>query len=202
MSKLHLHRRQVLSGLGAAGAVAAFPFLPKAAQAASDGPILTDDGIYSEPWFLQSFLDLTEDLETATENGKNFAIMWELKGCPYCEETHFVNFARPDIRDFIRSRFDILQLNFIGSRIVTDFDGEELPERQLAAKYAVRFTPTFQFFPQSVEGLAAKKPRKREVARLPGYVKPNPFMAMFRYVDEGAYRTMSYRTYLRKHKNS
>ncbi len=197
MSKLHLRRRQVLGGLGATGVAAAFSLLPGGVRAASDGPVLTDDGIYSEPWFLQSFLDLAEDLETAAENGRNFAIMWELKGCPYCEETHFVNFARADIRDFIRSRFDILQLNFIGSRIVTDFDGEELTERQLAAKYAVRFTPTFQFFPRSTDGLAAKKPRKREIARLPGYVKPDPFLAMFRYIDEGAYKTMSYRAYLR-----
>ena len=28
-------------------------------------PILTDDGLYTQEWFLQSFLDLSEDLETA-----------------------------------------------------------------------------------------------------------------------------------------
>ena len=75
--------------------------------------------------------------------------MWELRGCPYCRETHLVNFARPDIEDYVKANFEILQLNIIGARKVTDFDGSEISEKALAAKYGVRFTPTFQFFPES-----------------------------------------------------
>ena len=56
--------------------------------------ILTDDGLYRQPWFLESFLELADDLEGAAANGKRFAIMWELRGCPYCRETHLVNFAQ------------------------------------------------------------------------------------------------------------
>ena len=37
-------------------------------------PILTDDGLYTQAWFLQSFLDLGEDLEEARAGGKRFAI--------------------------------------------------------------------------------------------------------------------------------
>ena len=66
--------------------------------------------------------------------GKRLAVMWELKGCPYCKETHFVNFGRSDIADFVRANFDILQLNIIGSRKVTDFDGAELTEKQIAGQ--------------------------------------------------------------------
>ena len=68
-------------------------------------PILTDDGLYKEPWFLESFLDLADDLEGAGKEGKRFVVMWELKGCPYCKETHLVNFARADIADYIKSEF-------------------------------------------------------------------------------------------------
>ena len=86
-------------------------------------PVLTDDGLYRQPWFLESFLELGDDLQGATNAGKRFAIMWELRGCPYCRETHLVNFARPDIEEFVKANFEILQLNIIGSRKVTDFDG-------------------------------------------------------------------------------
>ena len=89
-------------------------------------PILTDDGLYKEPWFLESFLELADDLEDARKEGKRFVIMWELKGCPYCKETHFVNFARSDVSNYIKANFEVLQLNIIGSRRVTDFDGVEL----------------------------------------------------------------------------
>lgn len=159
--------------------------------------VLTEDGLYRQPWFLESFLELADDLQGASKAGKRFAIMWELRGCPYCRETHLVNFARPDIEAFVRANFDILQLNIIGSRKVTDFDGGEISEKALAAKYGIRFTPTFQFFPESETGLARKAPETREVARMPGYLLPDDFLTMFRYVREKGYETKSFREYVK-----
>ena len=46
-------------------------------EAAAD-VALGDDGLYHEPWFLQSFLDLRDDLEGAASSGKRLAVMWEL----------------------------------------------------------------------------------------------------------------------------
>src|SRR6185437_12331500 len=160
-----MNRRNLLLGVASLGALAA--------TRGSAEPVLDVDGLYKEPWFLESFLDLSEDLENAHKEGKRFAIMWELKGCPYCKETHFVNFAQSRISDYIRSNFEVLQLNIIGSRKVTDFDGAEIGEKELAAKYNVRFTPTFQFFPERAEGLKSLSPSKREVARAPGYMRPD-----------------------------
>jgi thioredoxin-related protein len=159
--------------------------------------VLSDDGLYKQPWFLESFLELAEDLDGAARQRKRFAIMWELRGCPYCKETHLVNFARPDIESYVKERFDILQLNIIGAREVTDFDGEKLSEKRLAQKYGVRFTPTFQFFPERVDGLAARKASEREVTRAQGYLEPRHFLAMFRFVAERAYERGSLRDYLR-----
>ena len=172
------------------------PVLGASAARAAE-PVLTDDGLYKEPWFLESFLDLAEDLDGAAKAGKRFAIMWELKGCPYCKETHFVNFAQPRISDYVRTHFEVLQLNIIGSRKVTDFDGTELSEKALAARYGVRFTPTFQFFPERTAGLKDAPPTKREVARLPGYLRPDDFLAMFRFVREKAYESKSFREYVK-----
>jgi len=159
--------------------------------------VLGEDGIYRQPWFLESFLELVDDLQGATKSGKRLAVMWELRGCPYCRETHLVNFARPDIEDFVRTNFDILQLNIIGSRKVTDFDGSEISEKALAAKYGIRFTPTLQFFPDNPEGLSGQPAEKREVARAAGYLRPDDFLAMFRYVREKEYERKSFRDYVR-----
>jgi thioredoxin-related protein len=124
--------------------------------------------------------------------------MWELRGCPYCKETHLVNFADPEISDFIQRHFEVLQLNLIGSRNVTDFDGEELEERALARKYGISFTPTVQFFPPSTELLGEGSGRALEVARMPGYLRPPHFLAMFRFVQEGAYEKEGFRAYLKR----
>lgn len=176
--------------LGAAAALAA----PAVLRAA---PQLTDDGLYTEPWFLDSFMVLPEDLAAADKAGKRFVIMWGLKGCPYCKETHFVNFARPDIADYIKANFVVEQLNIIGQKTVTDFDGEELTEKAMAKKYGVQFTPTFQFFGEDAAKLKTLPLQKREVARAPGYFRPDDFLAMFRFVREKAYETKSFRDFIK-----
>jgi thioredoxin-related protein len=173
-----LTRRSLLAGS------AACALAPWSARAES---VMTDDGFYRESWFLDSFLELADDVATARASNKRLAIMWELRGCPYCRETHLINFAKPEISDYIKARFDILQLNIIGSREVTDFDGEKLTEKRFAQKYGVRGVPVFQFFPDNTTGLAAKPPREREVARGQGYIEPQPFLDMFRFVAERAY---------------
>jgi thioredoxin-related protein len=185
-----ISRRLLLTG-SAASALAALPGQTRAEA------VLTEDGIYRQPWFLESLLELADDLAATSEKKKRLAIMWELRGCPYCKETHLVNFARPDISAFIRQNFEILQLNLIGSREVVDFDGEKLPEKRLAQKYDVRYTPTLQFFPDGAAALSGKKPREREVARAQGYMPPPQFLALFRYVAERAYERGSLRDYLK-----
>jgi thioredoxin-related protein len=190
-SRPMLSRRLFLAASAAGGLALWRP------QAVHAEAVLGDDGLYRQPWFLESFLELADDLAAASEKKKRFAIIWELRGCPYCKETHLVNFAKPEIENFIKERFEVLQLNIVGAREVTDFDGEKLPEKRLAAKYGVRFTPTFQFFPENVQGLAAKKPREREVARAQGYMQPQHFLALFRFVAERAYEKGSLRDYLK-----
>ncbi len=194
-----IERRGFLGlGLGLAGSALGTSARP----AAAEGPVLNDDGLYEQPFFVQSFLDLAEDLELAADSGKRFAVMWELRGCPYCKETHLVNFADPEIRDFVSGNFDILQLNLIGSREVVDFDGEAMEERALARKWGVRFTPTTQFFPETLDQVAGRKGNEAEVARMPGYFRPPHFLAMFRFVQEKAYETTGFNDYLRQSSGS
>ncbi|MHA1546131.1 MAG: thioredoxin family protein [Alphaproteobacteria bacterium] len=195
-----LSRRSAIMAAGAALLVPGFGVGPaRSAQPAAKipPPELTDDGLYRQQWFLDSFLEIADDIDTAHQNGRRLAIMWELKGCPYCRETHFVNFADPVINQYVRENFDVLQLNIIGSRLVTDIDGEQMSEKKLAAKYGVRFTPTFQFFPETADGLAELAPSAREIARAPGYLMPRHFLAFFRFIREKAYESKSFRTYLR-----
>lgn len=194
-----MNRRQLSKALAmtSIGFSLGIPQFFSSSQAEATETILTEDGLYSEPWFLESFLELQNDRLEANQNGKHFAIMWELKGCPYCKETHFVNFADKKINQYVQDNFEVLQLNYIGSRIVTDFDGEELSEKALARKYGVRFTPTFQFFPKGDHELASLKPKEREAVRFPGYMKPKHFNEMFKYVKQEEYLDKSFRKYLK-----
>jgi thioredoxin-related protein len=187
MSSFALSRRSLLS----AGLLAPLAVTGRA------GAAQTEDGRFSEPWFVESFLELAEDVESATGNGRRLALIWEQRGCPYCRDMHTVHFADPALVDYIRTNFDVVQLDLHGGREVTDFDGTKLTEKAFAARYAVRLTPTVQFFPESPAGLAAKAPLAREAARMPGLLPPREFLAMFRYVRDKAYEKGSFPDFLK-----
>ncbi len=159
---------------------------------------LGDDGLYQMDWYLQSFLDLSEDLAGATGNGKRFAIMWGLRGCPSCKKMHEIHLMDPKIESYIRDNFEVLHLNHIGSRAVTDFDGRKLSEKALGEAYGIRFTPTIQFFAEKTTGLSAPSGQAREVTRMPGLLEPPEFLAMFRYVREKGYDTLPFPDWLKK----
>jgi thioredoxin-related protein len=190
-----LTRRTLMTaGAGLALAAGSSALAAGPARAAA---VMTDDGFYREDWFLDSFLELADDRKSAAAAGRQLAVIWEQRGCSYCRDTHLVSFADKTIEAYVRNHFDVLGLNFRGSRIVTDFDGERLGERQLAAKYGIRGTPTIQFFP-SRDDLGSKAPRDREAHRIYGFLPPKPFLAMFAFVGERAYERGTLRDYLRQ----
>lgn len=157
----------------------------------NDGVVVGDDGLYKQEWFIDSFLDLKEDHAEAAADGKGLIILFEQRGCPYCKELHKVNFAKNEIKEYINKNFNVLQLDMWGSRSVTDFDGKEYEERDLAKTWRVTFTPTVVFYSKD------KSPIKDgESARLPGYFKPFHFLSMLEYVHEGKFEDQHFQRFL------
>jgi thioredoxin-related protein len=172
--------------------------LSKIASAARDlKPILRDNGTYTQSWFLESFLNLKDDLAESHDSGKRLAIIWEQLGCKYCRDTHLINFAQPEIRDFVEQNFNIIQVDIHGMRDVIGFDGTTLSEKKQAQKNHVRFTPTIQFFPDTPEDISNKSGKIAEVFRMPGYLKPKNFLALFQFVQEKSYERTSFKSYLK-----
>jgi len=150
---------------------------------------VNEEGLHVQPWFHESFLDLREDMAEAKAAGKQLVIMWEQRGCPYCREMHMVNLRIPEIVDYIKANFVVIQLNLWGDKEVTDVDGEVTTEKKLSRKYRVQFTPTIQFFPADLPTDSKKPGHDVEVWRLLGYWKPFHFLNSFVYVKEKGYET-------------
>ena len=159
------------------------------AAGAADRPVAVpygfgDEGLYAEPWFMASFLDLRDDLGETAKAGKRFAVLWEQRGCPYCVDMHKTEFADPAIAAYVKANFNIVELNLHGDREVTDFDGQVLSEKALARKWAIRGTPCIQFFPATSAAIGKHDGSAAELARMPGYYAPEVFIAMFHYVRD------------------
>ncbi len=163
---------------------------PQMVHAAS----VNEDGLHVQPWFTESFLILKEDVEDAAANGKRVAVIFEQRGCPYCKEMHTVNLAIPEITDFIKKNYSVVQLNMWGSREVEDLDGKAMEERALARRWRVNFTPTIVFLPTPDEIAKGES----EVARMPGYFKPFHFLSMFEFVKAGAYTDQNFQRFLQE----
>jgi thioredoxin-related protein len=189
-----MHRRSFLAATSAALVV---PRLAAADERVE--PMLMEDGRYTQPWFLTSFLVLKDDLAESAAQNKRLALLWDQVGCPYCKQMHRVNLADPKVNAFIRERFNVLQLDLNGAREVTDFDGEVLAEKDLARKNGVIGTPTIEFLPPAVADVDGKSGRAVEIARVPGYLQPGLFEAMFAFVYDRAYERETFRKYVQEH---
>ena len=183
-----LTRRQFAIGAALA------PLAPVTAQAQIKPG---EDGLYHFDWYLESFLDLAEDVATATKSGKRLAIIVSQRGCIYCKRMAEDYFADQKLVAYIRDNFDVIHLDLFGAKEVTDFDGSKLGEKAFAQKYGVRATPTILFFPESAGDLGKKEVSKREVVRMPGLLEKREFAAMFRYVREKGYEKSSFGNWLK-----
>jgi len=146
-----------------------------------------DDGLHKQAWFATTFRDIKEDMATARAEGKRLALMFEQRGCTYCRQVHEQVLTDPEVRDFIKANYMMVQYNLYGDEEVTDLDGEALTEKTAARKWRVTFTPTIFFLPEETDG--KKDVGASTVAVMPGAFRKGTFLDMFQWVHKKGYET-------------
>ena len=179
-----------------AGAAFAASTLLTLSQRSAHAATVGDNGLHTQPFITETFLDLAEDLADAQAQGKGLVVMFEQRGCPYCKEMHEVNFASQKVRDAILPHFSFVQLDLWGSREATDFDGKAMEEKELAKRWGVNFTPTLSFFAKDTQVTGSESGRMIESARIMGYLRPFSFMTMFQFVAEGHHKDENFQRFL------
>ncbi len=150
-------------------------------------PVKGEDGIYRQRWYEETFLDLKEDFTAARAAGKRFAVIFEQRGCIYCTKMHTEVLAQKYINDYVRENFRIVQIDLWGSREVTDFDGTKMPEKKLAERWGVLFTPTVVFYKHDLADLAGQWGQPLEVARMGLGIGAATFYDMFSWIGARMY---------------
>ena len=178
----------VLAGLTLAHATDVGLPPPSGPIAPRVAPVIGDDGLYHQSWFLLSFLDLPQDFRDAQDAGKRLAVLFEQRGCSYCADLHTKVLARKYINDYVRQNFAMLQLDLWGAREVTDFDGAVMTEKALAERWGISFSPTIVFFKDELTGLSGKWGRELEaVERLALSFGHDTFYDLFVWVRQSIY---------------
>lgn len=163
--------------------------LPLLAGMALSAPTATlgDDGLHKEPWLRETFRDLTEDLAEANAENRRLMILIEQRGCIYCRKMHEEVFSDPSIAQYITDNYFVIQINMFGDVPVTDFDGTELPEKEMVNRWGAMFTPTMIFLPEQVpEGQTAAQ---ASVAAMPGAFGKGTTTALLEWVRDHGYES-------------
>lgn len=148
---------------------------------------LGDDGLHKPTWLRETFKDLRDDLAEANAEGKRMMIIVEQRGCIYCTKMHEEVLVDPAIDALIRETYFVVQLNLFGDVEVTDFDGTVLPEKEMAARWAVLFTPTLIFLPEEVG--AGQTAAQAAVAAMPGAFGKGTTEALLMWIRDKGYES-------------
>ncbi|WP_323042756.1 thioredoxin family protein [Gemmobacter sp.] len=146
---------------------------------------LGDDGLHKPDWLRETFKDMAEDLAEANAEGKRLLILVEQRGCIYCKKMHEEVFPDPAIDALIRDSYFVVQMNLFGDVEVTDFDGTTLPEKDMAVRWGVMFTPTMIFLPEQIP--AGKTAAQAAVALMPGAFGKGTTRALLTWVRDHGY---------------
>jgi thioredoxin-related protein len=166
------------------------PAVPAPAPAQQNAALetgLVNPGYHEKPdWFVESFLDIRDDVAEATAAGKRVVLYFYQDGCPYCKKLLDTNLALKDTVGKLRSRFNVIAINMWGDREVTDFDGVATTEKAFAGALRVMFTPTLLFLDE--QGAV--------VLRVNGYYAPHKFNAALDYAAVHGGSDPGFREYL------
>ena len=168
------------------------------ARAESDklaAPTIADSGLHQQPWFADTFLDLSEDLAEAEAEGKKLIVFVEQASCPYCRALHEVNLRDAETVAYLKANYMAVQLDLRGAREVTDFDGTAMPERDLVRRWKILYTPTVLLFDPKA-GKSEGTGEQRAAAIMPGYFKPFHFRTMLEFVADGHYDSVHFQDYV------
>ena len=169
----------LLTGMG-------FSFTGLAAETPERGKLV--GGVMHPPpdWFKESFLEIADDVDEATESGRQVMLFFELNGCPYCDRMLSESFETDPISQYIQDHFDVIAINIQGDREIAFNDEISVSEKQLGEILKVYSTPALLFLNEDNE----------TVLRVNGYRAPERFRQILEYVATRAYQNIELADYL------
>jgi len=113
-------------------------------------------------------------LLSKNQKKKTFLYFWA-DWCRYCEKMEKETLSKKEIVEILNNRYIPIKINSDA-------------EKSLATRYSVRGLPTAWFLSETGE----------KISNLPGYVAPDIFLPILRYIDSDSYKKMTFKEFLEK----
>ena len=163
------------------------PAAAAAAETTTRGSITGGVAHATPGWFKESFLEIADDVDEATEAGKHVLLFFQLNDCPYCDRMLEEGFEAEPLRTYIQRHFDSIAINVRGDREIAFNEEISVKEKELSEILEVAATPAILFLDQG----------NKTVVRVNGYRAPERFKQILEFVATKSYQTSSLADYLR-----
>jgi thioredoxin-related protein len=137
-------------------------------------------------WFKESFLEIADDVDEASETGRHVMLFFDLNGCPYCDRMLEESFNAEPIGSYIQANFDVIAINIQGDREIAFNEEISVTEKQLAEILKVYSTPALVFLNED----------NKTIVRVNGYRAPERFQQVLDFVATRSYRSTGLIEYL------
>jgi thioredoxin-related protein len=139
-------------------------------------------------WFKESFLEIQDDVNEATEANKHVILFFQLNGCAYCDRMLEESFEAEPLTSYIQEHFDAIAINVGGAREIIFNEKISVIEKELSEMLEVRATPAILFLNKD----------NKTVVRVNGFRSPQRFEQVLHYVAEKGYQQSTLAEYLEK----
>ena len=137
-------------------------------------------------WFKESFLEIADDVDDASDAGKHVLLFFELNGCPYCDRMLSESFETEPLSSYIQQHFDTIAINIQGDREIAFNEEISVTEKELGELLKVYSTPALLFLDQD----------NKTIVRVNGYRAPERFRQVLEFVATKSYQTTELADYL------
>jgi thioredoxin-related protein len=115
-----------------------------------------------------------EGVRLGKTTGKKIYIFFKANWCTYCDKMEKETFQKPLVASYLNE-------NFIPVKVDID------RERKIASQFYVSGVPTSSFLSNTGE----------KISNLPGFIPLDTFLPVLRYLSTDAYRTMTFKDYVK-----
>lgn len=128
-------------------------------------------------------------MELAQKQKRPVVIDFYTSWCRWCKVMDEKTFSRPEIQKYLQEHFVAIRINAESKTETLTYKGKEFTPVQLTRRFGVRGFPSLAYLDTDGDLIAV----------VPGYIPPETFLPMLRYIKKECYKQqMSFEEFLKK----
>jgi thioredoxin-related protein len=132
--------------------------------------------------------DLEDGFAEAKRSGQPLLVDVSTQWCGWCKKMGRTTYTDPAVRAYVNKKFIASKVDAEDDARRVDYGGVESTHRQFADSFRINQYPTTLFF----------APDGSLVTQVPGFVKPEVYIEVLRFIGDGHYRTTSWDAFQRQ----